>query len=53
MERVGQWADPDVDPGIEGQLGFAAQVLDCPLQLAGIALGYELGRELHVDHDDC
>ena len=41
-----------VDPVVELQLGLLAQVLDGPLQLAGVALGPQLGRQLRVDDHD-
>ena len=44
--------DPQHDPVVEVQLGLLAQVLDRALELAGVALGAEVGRQLGVEHDD-
>ena len=44
--------EPQVDPVVELEPGLAAQVLDRALELAGVALGAQLRRQLRVDHDD-
>ena len=51
-DRLRQRVDPDLDPVVERELGFAAEVLDRPLELAGVALGAELRRQRGVDDDD-
>ena len=51
-EAVRDGPDPQVDPVVELEAGLAAQVLDGPRELAGVALGDELGRQLGVDDDD-
>ena len=43
---------PDLDPVVEREAGVLAEVLDRPLELAGVALGQQLRRQLRVDHDD-
>ena len=45
--------DPQLDPVVELEAGLAAQVLDRPGELAGVALGAQLGRQLGVeDHHE-
>ena len=50
--RSAQAVDPELDPVVERQPGLLAQVLDRALELARVALGPELGRQLGVDDDD-
>ena len=45
-------SDGQVDPVVELQAGVASEVLDGPLQLAGVALAAQLVGELGVDHHD-
>ena len=48
----GTLAGPQVDPVVQLEPRLAAQVLDRPGQLAGVALGAQLGRQPGVeDHD--
>ena len=51
MRRHGarQAVDPELDAVVERELGVLAQVLDRALELAGVALGAELGGQLRVD----
>ena len=51
-DGVGQAVDPQLDPVVEREAGVLAQVLDRPLELAGVALGPELVGQLGVDDDD-
>ena len=50
--RRGQAVDPQLDPVVELEAGVLAQVLDRPLELAGVALGAQLRGQLRVDDDD-
>ena len=51
-DRLGERIYPHLDPVVERQLRFAAEVLDRPLELSGVALGEELRGQLGVDDDD-